>query len=64
MTYKIMEGGLCVDSGIHLVSDAKNIAEDYCRESDVDLISIIDEESGETVLTGHAVFAMNWESKQ
>jgi len=64
MTYKIMDGGFCVDKGLVLLHDAQNKAEDYCRESDVDTISIINEETGETVLTGHAVFAMNWEGKQ
>lgn len=60
MSYKITDGGFCVDKGIESLEHAKELAQDYCREGDVDIIKILDESNGKTVTTGHATLVMEW----
>lgn len=60
MSYKIMDGGFCVDKGIDRLEVAKDIASDYCCDAEVDTVTIEDESTGKTVMTGHATTVMQW----
>ena len=64
MSYKITDRRLCIDNGIVELEKAKSLAEEYCREADVDLVTIVDESTGETVATGHATLVMEWKDEQ
>ena len=64
MSYKITDGGFCVDKGIDDLERAKTIAEDYARDADIDTLKIEDESTGETVATGHATLVMEWKDGQ
>lgn len=64
MSYKVMDGGLCVQKGIMYLQQAKNAAEDYARDCDINLVKIVDESTGKTVATGHATLVMEWKDEQ
>lgn len=60
MSYKIMDGGFCVEMGIEKLDDAKMRAEDYAREADVNMLTIVDEQLKQIVSAGHATLVMEW----
>jgi hypothetical protein len=63
-TYKVMEGGTCVDKGIASLDTAKEVAENYAREAGIDegeSIEIFDEDFDDSpVLTGTVTPSIAW----
>ena len=51
-----------MNKGIETLERAKELAQVYCSEGDVDPIKIWDESTGEVVTTGHATLVMEWTS--
>ena len=62
MSYKIMEDGRCLNNHIDTIDRAKYLAEDYATEADVGMraVTIVDESTGKTVMTGRTEFFMKW----